>query len=236
LLRHLFGGYLVIRSLFQEDMELSDEPLTSSRSEDAAEGSKKSSVQKSEISDYYAVLGVSRGATEKQIGAAYKALALKLHPERNPDDDSAAEKYKAVTDAYNILSDTNKRRQYDLAGGFPVSSGTAGDGESVDVSALGGFGRVFGAVVSRFGFPIPTQLPGEVIESAKAICANGGIEGGGAPADPRVTDLVWGWGVDAKVDRQNAAYYRLTVEERHVNNGFVVICKSPSKVINCFTN
>jgi hypothetical protein len=222
-----------------EMMETPDDPnlSTVSQSSDVEidldnRDEKKPSGTNSNSNDLYGVLGVARNATDKEIGAAYKNLALKFHPERNPADEGASETYKSITNAYNILSDPNKRRQYDLSGGFNSNSATsAEDTEGVDVSALGGLGRVFGAVVSRLGgFPIPTQISAEVIDSAKAICANGGIEGGGPPVDPRVSDLVWGWGVDAKVDRQAATYYRLTVEERHVDNGFMVICRSPSKV------
>lgn len=58
---------------------------------------------------------------------------------------------------------------------------------------------------------------------------NGGIEGGGPPLDPRVIDLPWGWGAENKVDRQAAAYYRLTVDVANSEKGFVINCRSSNK-------
>ena len=59
--------------------------------------------------DYYEVLGVNRNAKEEELKKAYRKLAMKYHPDRNPDDSSAAEKFKEATEAYEILSDSTKR-------------------------------------------------------------------------------------------------------------------------------
>lgn len=68
-----------------------------------------------------------------------------------------------------------------------------GGEESMDVESLGGIGRMFGAMISRFGhIPIPTQIAPEVLRQAKDICASGALDGTGA-ADDRLCDLVWGW-------------------------------------------
>lgn len=115
--------------------------------------------------DYYQVLGVPKDATEKQINAAYKKLALQYHPDRNTEDKEAAEaKFRELNDAYHTLIDPNKRRQYDLRGE------KGNDVESVDVSTLGGIGRVFGAMISRFGIPIPTQISQDILSTAQTIC------------------------------------------------------------------
>ncbi len=66
--------------------------------------------------DYYEILGVGRDADEEEIKRAYKRLAMKYHPDRNPDDPRAAEKMKEVNEAYAVLSDPEKRRLYDLYG------------------------------------------------------------------------------------------------------------------------
>jgi len=66
--------------------------------------------------DYYEVLGVSRDATQDQIKKAYRRLALKYHPDRNPDDPDAAAKFKEAAEAYEVLSDEEKRRRYDRYG------------------------------------------------------------------------------------------------------------------------
>lgn len=66
--------------------------------------------------DYYAVLGVSKDAAAEAIKKAYRKLALKYHPDKNPDNSQAEEKFKEITEAYAVLSDADKRRQYDQFG------------------------------------------------------------------------------------------------------------------------
>lgn len=69
-----------------------------------------------EYRDYYKILGVAKDATEKDIKTAYRRLARKLHPDVNPNDKSAAEKFKEVNEAYEVLSDADKRKKYDTLG------------------------------------------------------------------------------------------------------------------------
>tara|TARA_B100001769_G_C21785326_1_gene428391 strand:+ start:108 stop:308 length:201 start_codon:yes stop_codon:yes gene_type:complete len=59
--------------------------------------------------DYYDVLGVSKNASDAELKKAFKKLAMKYHPDRNPDDDSAAEKFKEAAEAYDVLSDPQKK-------------------------------------------------------------------------------------------------------------------------------
>jgi molecular chaperone DnaJ len=66
--------------------------------------------------DYYEVLGVSRNASEQEIKSAYRKLAMQHHPDRNPDDPDAEEKFKEASEAYAVLSDAEKRAAYDRFG------------------------------------------------------------------------------------------------------------------------
>ncbi len=78
--------------------------------------------------DYYEVLGINRDASEDEIKKAYRKLAMKHHPDRNPDNPKSEEHFKEAKEAYEILSDTSKRTAYDQYGHAGVDSGTAGAG------------------------------------------------------------------------------------------------------------
>src|SRR3712207_2568319 len=75
--------------------------------------------------DYYEVLGLIRGATEAEIKSAYRKLAVRYHPDQNPGDQAAEEKFKEAAEAYSVLSDAEQRARYDRFGHAGVSSGAA---------------------------------------------------------------------------------------------------------------
>ncbi|HNX97287.1 MAG TPA: DnaJ domain-containing protein, partial [Candidatus Aminicenantes bacterium] len=68
------------------------------------------------MKDYYAILGVAKGATLADIKKAYRKLARKYHPDLNPGDKAAEQKFKEMTEAYEVLKDPEKRKQYDAFG------------------------------------------------------------------------------------------------------------------------
>jgi molecular chaperone DnaJ len=92
--------------------------------------------------DYYEVLGVTRTATDQEIKSAYRRLAVKYHPDKNPNDATAEEKFKEAAEAYSVLSNDEQRKRYDRFGHAGVSSG-AGGIEDI-LGDLFGFGDVFG--------------------------------------------------------------------------------------------
>src|SRR5262245_5021791 len=78
--------------------------------------------------DYYDVLGVGRNADEQEIKKAYRKIALKYHPDKNPNDKSAEDKFKEAAEAYEVLSDPDKRARYDRFGHQGVGGASGGGG------------------------------------------------------------------------------------------------------------
>jgi DnaJ-class molecular chaperone len=164
--------------------------------------------------DYYEVLGLSRGASDEEVKKAYRKLAAKHHPDRNPGDKEAESKFKEVSAAYEVLSDRDKRKQYDTyghapPGGFPGAGGgfPGGGGQYVDPAAAeelfrnlfgegggpgGGFdlGDLLGGGRKRRGRsrPQPDEIESEVTVPFD-VAANGGsvqIRVGGRTIDVKV--------------------------------------------------
>jgi molecular chaperone DnaJ len=100
--------------------------------------------------DYYEVLGVSRDAGEADVKSAYRRLALKYHPDRNPGNAEAEEKFKEAAEAYAVLADPDKRSAYDRFGHAGVSSAAGAGG--FDPSIFADFGDIFGGLRDIFGF------------------------------------------------------------------------------------
>lgn len=104
--------------------------------------------------DYYEVLGLSKGASDDEIKKAYRKLAKKYHPDSNPGDKEAEAKFKEASEAYAVLSDPDKKRQYDQFGHSAFDGGAGGGGfdfGSMDMSDIFGdiFGDLFGGGRSR---------------------------------------------------------------------------------------
>ena len=114
--------------------------------------------------DYYEILGVERTATEVEIKKAYRKLALKYHPDKNPDDKEAAEKFREAAEAYDVLSDPDKKNQYDTYGRVMDDSmgGFSSTGSVFDDLLGDVFGDFFGTSSSRRSRNRPTK--GQSIE------------------------------------------------------------------------
>jgi len=102
--------------------------------------------------DYYEVLGVSKGADQSEIKKAYRKLAIKFHPDKNPDNKEAEEKFKEAAEAYEVLSDADKKARYDRyghAGVNPNAGGFSGGGMTME-DIFSQFGDIFGDMGSPF--------------------------------------------------------------------------------------
>jgi molecular chaperone DnaJ len=136
------------------------------------------------MSDFYQTLGVQRGASDEEIKKAYRKLAMTYHPDRNNGAKEAEEKFKAITEAYDVLRDANKRALYDRYGEAGLRGGAAGFhhvdlSEALnifmrDLGGLGGFGDLFGGGGSRGSGPrtgsdIKLQMPMTLAEVATGI-------------------------------------------------------------------
>lgn len=133
--------------------------------------------------DYYELLGVSREVSDGELKKAYRKLAVKYHPDKNPGDAEAEEKFKEISHAYEILSSPEKRSRYDQFGEAAFQGGGAGFHDPSDLfremfSGSGGFGDIFGDVFgfgsssrssSRRGRDLEYSLQLDFMEAAKGV-------------------------------------------------------------------
>jgi DnaJ-class molecular chaperone len=99
--------------------------------------------------DYYEVLGVERGSSEADLKKAYRRLAMKHHPDRNPDDNASEDMFKEANEAYEVLSDSGKRAAYDQYGHAGVDPSMGGGGGGFGAGGAN-FSDIFGDVFSDF--------------------------------------------------------------------------------------
>jgi molecular chaperone DnaJ len=132
--------------------------------------------------ELYKALGVSKKASEEEIKKAYRKLARKYHPDRNPGDSEAEERFKEVSAAYDVLGDPEKRKEYDEGGafaGFGGGQGPFGPGAG-GAGGFGGFdfGDIFGSVFNRGGRGTqPQQVRGRDLETEVALTFDQAING-----------------------------------------------------------
>jgi molecular chaperone DnaJ len=145
--------------------------------------------------DFYRILGVAENASADEVKKAYRKLAKQYHPDANPNDAAAADRFKEVSEAYSVLSDDGRRKQYDQVrkygglGGFRPGPGTRGDAGQPegftfeDLSGFGGFGDIFGSIFDfgkKRGAGARTEAPqrGQSVEYAVEVPFQTAARGG----------------------------------------------------------
>ena len=162
--------------------------------------------------DYYAVLGVSASASQDEIKKQYRRLAAKFHPDKNPNDPAAADRFKDLSEAYTVLGDAEKRKQYDemrrlgaFTGGFggarrpgaPTGAPGAGAGggaggfrfEEFDIGGIGGLGDLFGSMFGG-GARGRQRVPeaGQTVETTLELDFRTAAQGGKVPIELEVNE------------------------------------------------
>jgi molecular chaperone DnaJ len=129
--------------------------------------------------DYYEILGVEKGATAEEIKKAYRKTALKYHPDRNPDNAEAEDKFKEAAEAYEVLGNAEKRAKYDQFGHAGVGNGHFGGGQNVNMDDIfEQFSDIFGGRGGAGGF-----------DPFESFFGSGGRRGGGRARGRRGSNL-----------------------------------------------
>ena len=154
--------------------------------------------------DYYHLLGVSETATPDEIKKAFRRLAKQYHPDRNPDKPQAAERFKEINEAHDVLGDPEKRRKYDQlrrygaftggrpggGGGSRTGPGAFSEGDFSDLGSFGGFGGIgdlFSSIFGRRGGPRATDAD-EEIEAAVSVPFRVAALGGRVPVTVPISE------------------------------------------------
>lgn len=142
-----------------------------------------------DFKDYYALLGVSKTATADEIKRAYRKLARKYHPDMNPGDKEAETRFKEISEAYEVLSDTDKRQKYDQFGQYWKQAGNANAGswsgtnvdfDSFEFGRYGSFDEFINELLGRFGGGAPGYGSTAGYQTRRTARSPGGFGYGGS--------------------------------------------------------
>ena len=178
--------------------------------------------------DYFQVLGVARNADADTVKRAFRKLARQYHPDVNPGDASAEARFKEISEAYEVLSDPEKRRRYEQFGQYwnqAGASGGAAPGMDVDFGRYGNFDDFIGDLLGRFGGP----AGGGGFQSSGF--PGGGFSGGGFPRGKTAARTPVNLDAEASVSITFAEAFRGTERTLSVNNERVQV-RIPSGVKN----
>ena len=179
--------------------------------------------------DYFQVLGVDRNADADSVKRAFRKLARQYHPDVNPGNASAEARFKEISEAYEVLSDPDKRRRYEQFGQYwnqsGASGGAAGPGMDVDFGRYGNFDDFIGDLLGRFGGP----AGGGGFQSSGF--PGGGFSGGGFPRGNAAARTPVNLDAEASVSITFAEAFRGTERTLSVNNERVQV-RIPSGVKN----
>jgi curved DNA-binding protein len=156
-----------------------------------------------DFKDYYQILGVAKTASEAEVKKQFRKLALKYHPDKNPGDKAAEERFKEISEAYEVLSDPDKRKKYDQFGRYWQQAGTAGpsaggygpgagvDFGGFDFSQYGNFDEFINELLGRFSTPGGSTRTSYSYGAPGGAGFNdfGGFGGAQAPAGDREATL-----------------------------------------------
>ncbi len=178
--------------------------------------------------DYFQVLGVARSADADTVKRAFRKLARQYHPDVNPGDASAEARFKEISEAYEVLSDPEKRRRYEQFGQYwnqAGASGGAAPGMDVDFGRYGNFDDFIGDLLGRFGGP----AGGGGFQSSGF--PGGGFSGGGFPRGNAAARAPVNLDAEASLNISFAEAFRGTERTLSVNNERVQV-RIPSGVKN----
>lgn len=160
------------------------------------------------VMDPFECLGVPESASDEDIKSAYRKLALKYHPDKNPGSEEAAVKFQEVTTAYSILSNAELRAKYE-AGGMEAIDEQTLEGVQVDVTQMGFLGSSLAAMFSKLGAPIKTIVSPTVLEQVQT-------------GQVQSAELSWGVPATGRVANGQAVYYTLDINAEHLRTGFMI--------------